>query len=365
METCKEFFRNHKTTVIVTVGCVLLVVALLLCVSFLRGCESREGATTGVSEGSAEDPSAVSGGTSVAGSSADSGEGSESGASIESGASGVSIESGSPSESSEPGDEQSAGASSEPSLETSSKVPMVSEVEVSEPEQPAVSETPIDPPKPVEPPVEKQYKTAWGERPHEFEELKGVVNQGEGGSFYGSKLKQHSDGYGNTWYTFDGNIIGNNSIFDKGGLSLIDNYANYLGYGYWSNGLYYWSEDLPITPTQNGMIYANVPLKDQGAFPLPQDMPYGDTFESFFHWFFEDGYVRLISQCSDLDELVDLMNSIFEEDHLLYNPHLEAEHIERWCFEEINIHDYKDLLTAIADPFSYPFSPYTHEVKSA
>ena len=359
METCKEFFRNHKTAVIVTVGCVLLVVALLLCVSFLRGCESREGATSGVSEGSAEAPSAVSGGTSVAGSSADSGEGSASSVSIESGESiesGASGESGSPSESSEPGDEQSAGASSEPSLETSSKVPMVSEVEVSEPEQPAVSETPIDPPKPVDPPVEKQYKTAWGERPHEFEELPGAVQYGGGG--FGSKIKQHSDGYGNTWYTYDGKILGNNSIFDTG-LFSETTYAHYLGYGYWSNGLYYWSEDLPYTLNYNGMITANVPLKDHGVSYLPEDMPLGGDLHAFCSWFFEDGYAYLISECSDLDELIDLMNSIFEEEEGSGN------HAERSGFEAINIHNYEDLITAIIDPFSYPFSPYTHEVKSA
>ena len=152
-------------------------------------------------------------------------------------------------------------------------------------------------------------------------------------------------------------ILGNNSIFDTGDYSETT-YAHYLKYGYWSNGLYYWSEELPYTLNYGGMITANVPIKDMGVCYLPDDMPRGGSFGAFFLWFFEEGYIRLINECSDLDQLVDEMNSTFEK-------YGKPDHIERWVFEEINIHDYKDLLRAIADPFSYQFSPYTHEVKSA
>ncbi len=234
----------------------------------------------------------------------------------------------------------------------------------SRPDEESEPVKPVDNPKPLDPPVTKVYNTEWGTRPHEFEELKNIVNQAYGGKTWPSySLVQHSDGYGNTWFTSNGKVIGNGAIFDLGFLSLTQ-YANYFGYGYWGNGFYYWSENLSYTRTYDGSITANVPLKDHGEANLPDDMPYGAYLQLWWQFFIENecGIQDAIINFSDLNSFMNWVN----ERNKLSIEETGMEWAASGCgsiemYLALNIHNYEELIQAMIDPFSYPFSPYTHK----
>ncbi len=120
---------------------------------------------------------------------------------------------------------------------------------------PVVSPTKAPTAAPTNPPANRVYHTAWGTRPHEFEEFESFQNDisaYEGGIV----LNFHYDVYGNIWidqrshsnghgkYIFTDYLDGNKDFsFD----------TRYAGNGNWYNNNYYWGENYAITQS-NGSV---------------------------------------------------------------------------------------------------------------
>lgn len=225
-----------------------------------------------------------------------------------------------------------------------------------------------------EPEPPKTYHTSWGTRPHEFEEGPFVMFNGDFNVNYGDiglasgVFLEHADGYNNTWYTYNGQIVGNRSVFYGGAFSGIGP-ANYFGYGVWSHNGYYWDEDGVV----NG--YTQIPAEGfqypkllNQPTPWEQDMDRVDNGEiapgnTFVYFFinievckfaveFNDSFYAftdVLLSFSSFDELFNFLDDL-PDDHLVKGFR------DREMYERLNMHTYDDLKRCILDPVNYDYS---------
>lgn len=252
--------------------------------------------------------------------------------------------------------EGSSVESDEPSQSEQSKP-----VESSQPEETSKPNETSQPNQPVD---TKKYHTEWGTRPFEFE----VGNDYRAGDsvipYAGATIMEHNDRYNNTWYTYNGKIIGNGSIFYMGASYQISGTA-YLGQGYWSNGACWWKEGDPNI--YNMPVITNFPVENtQKLLGTPDDMQYGHLFVAWWDDFIEDslGARSIAFQCNNFESFFEEFKNVLQQDKDVWEfwkEDYELYFSNRDFYSALNINSYEDLIKAMIDPFSYKFSNYTHK----